>query len=278
MLIGLLGNVDVEAFPDAVPEASWAWLALALVLAQLPRVAMAISTIGATPHPLPFGPVSVLQFAVTYVNLAIPTTAARVAVNVRFFQRVGVPAAATLATGAIDSVAGFVVQIGLFASLWWSSDFDLSTATEQLSGLATIALIAVVVLPRRCGDPRAVTPAAGLVGLRKGAETLRALRDPRQLWYLFSGHLAAQVLVAVALGATARASGSDLPLGELVIVNTLHSLFAGLLPIPGGIGVTEGGIMLGLTRLGVPAETAFAVAIAHRFASFYLPPIWGYLS
>lgn len=280
MLIGLLGDIDFETFREALSEASWAWLALALVLAQVPRVPGAVSTIGSTAHPLPFGPVTVLQFAITYVNLAIPTTAARVAINVRFFQRAGVPSAAALAAGAIDSFAGFIVQIGLFLSLWWSSDLDLdlSTATEELSGLATVALIALVVVLVGALVVLLVPPLRQrlVAEVRKGAETLRVLRDPRKLVYLFGGNLAGQVLFAVALSATARAFGYEIPLGELILVNTLVSLFAGLLPIPGGIGVTEGGITLGLTRLGVPAEVAFAIAIAYRFASFYLPPIWGY--
>lgn len=282
MLIGLLGDIDLAAFSDALRESSWAWLALALVLAQIPRVPAALSTLGSTPQPLPLGPVAVLQYAITYVNLAIPSTAARVAVNVRFFQRLGVPPPAALTAGALDSFAGFLVQVGLFVSLWWSSDLDLelSTAADRLSGLATFALVAVVVLVVLVAVA-AVVPSlrARVVGaLRKGAETLSVLRDPRKLLYLFGGNLASQVLFAVALGATARAFGYDLSLVELVLVNTLVSLFAGLLPVPGGMGVSEGGITLGLTRLGVPAETAFAIAIAYRFASFYLPPIWGYVA
>jgi hypothetical protein len=43
-------------------------------------------------------------------------------------------------------------------------------------------------------------------------------------------------------------------------------------------GVTKGGISLGLTRAGVPAELAFTIALSYRFAVFYLPPIWGYVS
>jgi uncharacterized membrane protein YbhN (UPF0104 family) len=34
-------------------------------------------------------------------------------------------------------------------------------------------------------------------------------------------------------------------------------------------------LSLGLTRAGVPSETAFAIALTYRFAIFYLPPIWG---
>jgi len=60
----------------------------------------------------------------------------------------------------------------------------------------------------------------------------------------------------------------------LILINTVVSLFAGLLPVPGGVGVIEAGLALGLTRAGVPSETAFTVALTNRFATFYLPPIW----
>jgi uncharacterized membrane protein YbhN (UPF0104 family) len=42
------------------------------------------------------------------------------------------------------------------------------------------------------------------------------------------------------------------------------------------MGVSEAGLTLGLTSAGLPSATAFAIAIAYRFVSFYLPPIWGY--
>ncbi len=61
-----------------------------------------------------------------------------------------------------------------------------------------------------------------------------------------------------------------------MLINTVVSLFAGLLPIPGGIGVTEAGLTYGLTAAGLSSETAFTIAIAYRFCSFYLPPIWGW--
>ena len=56
------------------------------------------------------------------------------------------------------------------------------------------------------------------------------------------------------------------------------TLFAGLLPVPGGVGVSEAGLSLGLTRVGVPSSLAFAIALAYRFVVFYLPPLWGFLS
>ena len=82
-----------------------------------------------------------LQFAICYVNLAIPSTAARVAVNIRFFQRFGVDPTTAVSAGVIDGVSGFVVQIVLFVTLMLFSDvsFDLSLNTDDLGGLLTIA-------------------------------------------------------------------------------------------------------------------------------------------
>ena len=50
------------------------------------------------------------------------------------------------------------------------------------------------------------------------------------------------------------------------------------MPIPGGIGVAEGGLTFGLVQAGVPEEVAFAIALVYRMASFYLPPIWGFFA
>ncbi|MGH8735222.1 MAG: lysylphosphatidylglycerol synthase transmembrane domain-containing protein [Burkholderiales bacterium] len=102
--------------------------------------------------------------------------------------------------------------------------------------------------------------------------------SPTKLLQLYGGNLLSQLLFALTLGACVRAFGMHLPLSDLILINTVVSLFAGILPVPGGVGVTEGGISLGLTRAGVPAELAFAIALSYRFAVFYLPPIWGYLS
>ena len=111
---------------------------------------------------------------------------------------------------------------------------------------------------------------------REVRAALTVLRSPRKLLQLFGGNVASQILFAVALAACVEAFGESVSLTELVLINTVVSLFAGLLPVPGGIGVTEAGLTLGLTAAGLSSEVAFAVALSYRFASFYLPPIWGW--
>ena len=65
---------------------------------------------------------------------------------------------------------------------------------------------------------------------------------------------------------------------ELLLINLSVSLFASLIPVPGGIGVTEGALMVGLTSAGMGQEAAFASVITYRLSTFYLPPIWGWFA
>jgi uncharacterized membrane protein YbhN (UPF0104 family) len=279
-VVSLLGDIDLDTFLEDLRGADWWWLAFALVLAQLPRIPSAVSTMGSIERPLPLGPLTVLQFAICYVNLAIPSTAARVAINIRFFERFGVDPTTAVSAGGIDGVAGFVVQIFLFLTLffWSDLDFGFEIDTSDLEGLATIALIAVAVIVAAAIVVLAVPKFRQwlLSILRQARRALRVLRSPTKVLQLFGGNLLSQVLFAVALGAVVRAFHAEVSLTELILINTVVTLFAGLLPIPGGMGVSEAGLTLGLTAAGLSNEVAFAVAIAYRFASFYLPPIWGF--
>jgi uncharacterized protein (TIRG00374 family) len=75
-----------------------------------------------------------------------------------------------------------------------------------------------------------------------------------------------------------RGYGVHLSLAELLLVNAAASAFAGVIPVPGGVGAAEAGLTAGLMAMGVTESTAFAIAITHRLCTYYLPPFWGYLS
>ena len=126
-------------------------------------------------------------------------------------------------------------------------------------------------------DPGA-THACAKPHFSQARDALQVLRSPTKLLELFGGNLVSQLLFAITLGACVRAFGQDVPLTDLILINTVVTLFAGILPIPGGVGVTEGGLSLGLNRAGVPTDLALAIALSYRFVVFYLPPIWGYFS
>jgi uncharacterized protein (TIRG00374 family) len=95
---------------------------------------------------------------------------------------------------------------------------------------------------------------------------------------LVGGNFATEVLFALALATFARSFGFQIGLGEAVLINVSVALLSGLMPIPGAVGVAEGGLTFGLVQTGIPEEVAFAIALVYRMASFYLPPIWGFFA
>ena len=285
VLLSAFAGFDLEAFLDSLQDAAWWLVLIGFVVAQLPRIAQAVSTLGAAPVPLPLGPVYALQLAISYVNLAIPTAAARIAVNVRFFQRQGVPPATAVATGALDGVSGFIVQALLLGSLLLftglSLDVDMSGPASAAVRIAwmlvvvfAVAVLVILVVPRL----RRYVVGAVRTTIREAFTVLRGLRSPRRLAMLFGGNLVSELLFALALGVIVQAFGYSLGLHELLFINLAVSLLAGLVPVPGGVGVTEGGLIFGLTSFGVPQEVAFAAVMLYRLSTFYTPPIWGFFS
>ena len=99
---------------------------------------------------------------------------------------------------------------------------------------------------------------------------------PKKATQLFGGNLVEQILFAMGLTICVYAVGGSVRLPEVIFINTMVSLFAGLLPIPGGIGVTEAGLTAGLVATGVPEDTAVAAVLIYRLCTYYLPPIWGW--
>jgi VanZ family protein len=119
-------------------------LVLGFITAQLPRVSQALSTMGASPAPIALKPLYVLQLSMGYLGVAVPSYAARVAINVRFLQRQGIAVGAALATGALDVMTTFFIEvIGITSLLLFtpaSLDLDLREASDAVVRLLMIAL------------------------------------------------------------------------------------------------------------------------------------------
>jgi uncharacterized protein (TIRG00374 family) len=76
------------------------------------------------------------------------------------------------------------------------------------------------------------------------------------------------------LGVSFRAFGSAVPVAVLVMGYFLGTL-GSLLPLPGGIGGVEGGMIGAFAAFGVPAGHAVIAVLAYRAISFWLPTLPG---
>lgn len=295
-LIGLLAGVDFAAIREQLSAANKAILLCALLLSPFVQVGFSIGTIGASPKPVRFRPVLMLQYAIQFIAVTLPSTAARIAMEVRFFERFGLAPATAVSIGVIDSVMGFGVQIALIvlilisglpgftSSVLGSSSSSSSSESSTPSLLAMLIILIVLgiliafIVPRIRHRITGAIPRIR-VAIKEQAHTaksaLTVLRNPRKVGMMLLGNLIAQVIQAIILGVCLAAFGETAHLSQLILINTAVSLFAGLMPVPGGMGVAEAGYTLGLQAIGIPSAVAMSTAISFRLVTFYLPPIWG---
>jgi uncharacterized membrane protein YbhN (UPF0104 family) len=278
-LLSQLADIGLDTIVDELAGASLGWVLFGLALAQLALLCDALATIAAVGMPLPLGPTTVLQSAIKFINLSVPSTAGKFALTVRYLQRQGVASSLAVTQGAIDGFAGFLVQGAVLVVVLPMVNVDVDWGSFDASALVWIgvALIAAVVvglliavlvpsLRARLAPPvhAALANVRGLVS------------SPPRLVKLVLANLGSQIVYALVLGTALRSLSADASLADLLFVNTAVSLFAGLVPVPGGIGVAEAGLTAGLVAVGIPEQTALAAALIHRLLTYYLPPVWGF--
>src|SRR5664279_4397479 len=286
-LIAVLVNVTKSW--STITGAKWGWVALVFVLAQAAYPAIAVTTVGSVTDPLPYGRTVALEVSDTFVGLAGGSLAV-LATRVRFFQQEGYDATTAVTSGVLVSTASWIVKGALFlialplayGSLHFNSS-PTSNGSSSDSKLVWLIVIAIVVIGVALGLVFAVPRWRRLAAAKlrpKASEVWAHLKvlaaHPRNLVEIFGGNVAAQLFVAMALGASLHAFGDHLNLSVLIVVLTLGSMLGGILPVPGGMGVVEAGMILGLTAAGINESDAVAAMFVQRLFTAYLPPIWGW--
>lgn len=278
-LIPLVTGVDYAEIWDVLEEADWALIVAAVLVGHTQFFPQATSTMFAVITKLPFWPLLVLQTASQFISLAIPSSAGRVAMNAAFLHRFGVPVSAALAQGAIDGFSGFLVQAAILIIVLVTGDVDLGLEIDAsdvpwlliLGVIALLALIVVVAILRVRRLRETVLP---ILRQAWGAWT-EVLRQPtRAIGLIFSNFVYWNIL-GVTLWILLAAVGAPLSYGSALFVAAGTSLFAGFMPIPGGVGVAEATMVALLATFGVEQSAAFAVTACYRVITFYLPALEG---
>ncbi len=93
-------------------------------------------------------------------------------------------------------------------------------------------------------------------------------------WRVIAGSLGYWAFDNAVLWATFKAFGVSVPL-TVILMGYLIGQLGGLLPIPGGIGGIDGGLIGALIVYGAPAAGTAAAVLAYRVILFWLPLIVG---
>ncbi len=184
-----------------------------------------------------------------------------------------------MATLVID---GLGLYVGLFPG---PAPFAITVIPAIFGGVVIALFLAVSLLPGdferlvargtkgsgrlgRFARSLALAPATASTGVRTAISLVRT-RDPYLLgavaWWGFD--------IAV-LWACFHAFGAAPPQAVIVMAYFVGML-ANTLPLPGGIGGVDGGMIGAFTAFGVPVEVSVVAVLAYRGIAFWLPTIPG---
>ena len=285
-VLAALGGLDYGQLRESLDGASWWWVAAGFVIAQLPRLTQAVSTLGSVPARLAFRPglrdaardrlhepgaaVEPRAHGGQHPLLPAPGHPAdrrRHRRRDRLLREHGDPGGDARAAAALlerepeprprRAVGRLAAARGRRRASWWSRRSPRCCSCRACATRSSSACAA--------GGPRCAAPCSGCARSDK-------------LGLLLGGSLATELLFATALGVFANALGYDVSLADLLVMNISVSLLGSFVPIPGNIGVAELGLTVGLVSAGMTEEAALAAVLLYRAATFYIPPVWGFFA
>jgi uncharacterized membrane protein YbhN (UPF0104 family) len=173
------------------------------------------------------------------------------------------------------AVLGVVMAVGLVGP-------HQSLLLTALPAALSVVVIALVLAVPRLGpgadpDPDASKARRGLTAARRAliggtAEAVAIIRTRDPL--VLVGSIGYWAWDNAVLWATFHGVGAEVPL-SVVLMAYLIGQLGGLLPLPGGIGGIDGGLIGTLVVFGAPAAAATAAVLAYRVILFWLPLVTG---
>jgi uncharacterized membrane protein YbhN (UPF0104 family) len=275
-----LGEVR-ERLAGAEPD----WLALGVVLEVLSCLSYALMFKPVFCPRMSWRTSYELGMSELAVGSLVPASgAAGLAFGAWVLRKDGMPgediARRTIAFFVLKSAVNFVAVAVLGIVMWLGVGPAVSPLLTLLPAvLAVVAIAAVAVVPalaarrpvREPGALRgwrrwaAVAVAALAAGVREAGRIIR-----RRDWRVIAGSLGYWAFDNAVLWACFRAVGES-PAVTLVLMGYLIGQLGGLLPIPGGVGGIDGGLIGALIVYGLPAAATAAAVLAYRVILFWVP-------
>jgi len=296
LVAGVLGGLGlaVSSLPglgevrDRLSDASLGWLAFGLLLQAGSCLAFIAVFRGVYSRRMPWRLSLAVGTAAQGTNALLPAGGASgLALGALALRRTGLPAEhlgrRTVALYVLTSSVNFFTAIlagGLLALGILSGGPSLALSAGPAL-LAALAIAAVLLAPRMLNGA-AARPREGRLGRLLGAGSAAladGIGDARGVVRggnsaAIGGAIGYMALDLAALTAAFAAIGEVPPLGVLMLAYVLGQL-GGLIPLPGGVGGADGGLIAALVLYGTPLGAAAAAVLAYRVFQLGLPALLG---
>jgi len=301
VLIVVAKRASLTRSIDHLGHARWPWIPFTVAFELVSMATFALmqrQLLGSGGKRVGRRRIMATTFAANALSVSVPVAGPELgtAFLYRHFKRLGADtplASWTLLVGGLVSSVGVVVVVAL-AGVLSGNTFVIGAAIA--AGLLAVAASAILraALRRARLPPRVEGGAAWLVERisrwksRPGDDPRKTIRhwlhglDALHLswlqWFKVGGYGITNWLAdAGVLAISIVAVGAVVPWRTLLLVYILATVVSSVGITPGGIGVVEGTLCVGLVSTGVPAALALAAVLLYRLVSFWLVMAVGWL-
>jgi uncharacterized membrane protein YbhN (UPF0104 family) len=273
---------------DRLAEASPGWLALAVALETLSCISYVLMFRAVFCRRMSWRTSAEIGWAELAAGSIVPASGAGgLALGAWILRRGGMAveqiARRSVAFFLVKSSVNFVAVavLGTLMAVGIVGPHKSWLLTALPAALSVAVIVAVLAIPRLGpgGDPgpeasklrRAWSAVRGAV-INGTAEAVELVRS-RDLMVIV-GAIGYWAWDNAVLWATFHAVGADVPL-SIVLMGYLIGQLGGALPLPGGVGGIDGGLLGTLVVFGTPAAVTAAAVLAYRLILFWLPLLVG---
>jgi len=230
---------------------------------------------------------SFLTFLSGFVLTITPGKVGEVFKSVILFQLRGVPIQRTAPIVVAERVTDLIGVIVLITA--GSISFHGGLIWASVGATVVLALLVFIGSPRLARGfldllPRLPGPLGRRLGpivhkIEESLDKLRELTTPRRLVWPTLLSIAAWTSEGVALWVILQGFGEHAPLPLTAFFYATATLAGALIPVPGGLGVTDGLLEQQMARVGgVPTATALAAMLLVRFATLWFAVAVGFVA
>lgn len=249
------------------------WLVLATGCYLLTGIVGAVLYMTLAPRRLPLGRTVTVQYASSFANRLLPAGIGTLGVGYLYLRKRHCTAAQAIALLTCNNFLGllghglllvgvFVVMPQTFHGIHVSFHVDMMVIALLAVVVAIICVLALYVRRVRSRMAKLVASA--------GQQLLAYRARPLRIIVALGVSVCITLLYATCLWASGQALGADFTIAAAIIVLAVGVGLGAVVPLPGGLGGAEAGLVAGMIALGVPAASAVAVAILYRLITYWL--------
>ncbi|GAA0282862.1 lysylphosphatidylglycerol synthase transmembrane domain-containing protein [Cryptosporangium japonicum] len=278
VLLDQIAGLDLVV---VITSADWRWLAVAVLLGAVRFVGAAVALTGFVAEKLRFARTFLVQIASSFLGLVAPAGVGGAALNVRYLQQAGVPAAAAVAAvalwqiGTVAVTVLLLIVVGLIAGNDQARSLEVPDSALITLGviMAVVAAVFMVPVGRRFLLAR-LRPYLAQITPRLASVFTR----PARLGAGVFGTILQSVATVLVMSACIEGFGGSLSWSVVAVVVLAGTALGSAAPTPGGLGAVEAVLSAGLTAGGLDGATAVSSVLLFRLLTFWLPVLPGWLA